>query len=404
MPGGATLLMATEMQLSLPRRAPVAGRPVYRGHMKPAVVFLTALTAGAAVTGAAQSTYPAAPVPYPSAPPPNAAAPNPYPPAANSSEFAGQGAFNPQQLSQLLSPVALYPDPLLGAILPASTHPDQVAAAANFVADNNNPGGIDAQPWDDSVKVLAHYPDVVAWMAQNPDWTSQLGAAVTNQQPEVMDVIQQLRANARADGALVDTPQQRVLVQDGMISIVPAQPNTVYVPDYNPQYLESGVPAGGSFALQFGPAYPLAGWATFGLDWRNHSVWFDRGRPEEEGHEGGRMAQVPSRQFWHPNGEGREGRPFEANRRVRPQAVTPTPRIAHPAPFAGRRDWRQQPMRAPGLQPTGRPNGRMFERGRSAPERARPDNGRVQDQRGHPADQQHGRDHDDRDRGDRRGD
>src|SRR5665213_702878 len=117
-------------------------------------------------------------------------------------------AYTGEQLDQLLGPIALYPDALVAVILPASTVPSDVTLAANYLAANGTVGGIEAQPWDASVKALAHYPEVVKWMNANLDWTQALGAAFAQQPADVMQSVQQLRVQARAAGTLIDTPQQ----------------------------------------------------------------------------------------------------------------------------------------------------------------------------------------------------
>jgi hypothetical protein len=138
--------------------------------------------------------------------------------------------YTPEQLDQMLAPIALYPDPLIALILPASTDPSDIALAAQYLAANGDPSGIDAQTWDPSVKGLAHYPDVLKWMNDNLDWTRALGAAFAMQPADVMKSVQQLRAKAKASGTLVDTPQQQVDVEGDDIRIVPTQQDTIYVP------------------------------------------------------------------------------------------------------------------------------------------------------------------------------
>ncbi|MBC8010725.1 MAG: DUF3300 domain-containing protein, partial [Burkholderiales bacterium] len=85
--------------------------------------------------------------------------------------------LTPSQLDELLAPIALYPDPLVAIILPAATFPTDVVMAARYLKAGGDPEGIDDQSWDDSVKALARYPDVVKWMDENLAWTQQVGAA-----------------------------------------------------------------------------------------------------------------------------------------------------------------------------------------------------------------------------------
>src|ERR1019366_6145048 len=100
------------------------------------------------------------------------------------------------QLDQLLGPIALYPDPLIAQILPASTFPTEIVMAGRYVSGGGDPNQIDQQPWDPSVQGLARYPNVLQWMDQNLDWTTELGQAFLNQQQDVMDSIQRLRQSA----------------------------------------------------------------------------------------------------------------------------------------------------------------------------------------------------------------
>ncbi|HXE51515.1 MAG TPA: DUF3300 domain-containing protein, partial [Tepidisphaeraceae bacterium] len=143
------------------------------------------------------------PAPAYTAPPPASAAPVPVESAAAA------------QLHPLVAPIALYPDPLVAIVLPASTYSQQVQDANAFLAARPLPPQpeIDAQPWDPAVKALVHYPTVLAQLARDPSWTQSLGAAYLNQPGDVMAAIQQLRAQALAEGNLRDTPQT-VVVQD----------------------------------------------------------------------------------------------------------------------------------------------------------------------------------------------
>src|SRR5208282_1120836 len=118
--------------------------------------------------------------------------------------------YAPDQLDQLIGPIALYPDPLVALILPASTVPSDISLAAQYLAANGDPSQIDSQPWAQSVKGLAHYPEVLKWMNDNPDWTRALGAAFAMQPADVMKSVQQLRAKALAAGTLRSTAQQNI--------------------------------------------------------------------------------------------------------------------------------------------------------------------------------------------------
>ncbi len=186
---------------------------------------------------------------------------------------AQDASFSPEQLDQLLGPIALYPDPLVALILPASTVPSDLTLAANYRANGGAAAGIDAQPWDASVKGLARYPDVVKWMSANPEWTQTLGAAFAQQPADVMKSVQQLRAQARAAGTLVDTPQQQVELDGDDIRIVPAQPDTIYVPEYDPTVVyESSMDYDGPL-ITFSAGYPVGAWLSYQCDWDDFGIW-----------------------------------------------------------------------------------------------------------------------------------
>ncbi len=225
-------------------------------------------------------------------------------------------SYSPDQLDQLLGPIALYPDPLVALILPASTFPDDVTAAAQFVAANSDPAAVDAQSWNASVKGLAHYPDVLKWMSDNIDWTRSLGAAFAMQPSDVMKSVQQLRAKAQAAGTLANTPQQQVDVEGDDIRIVPAQPDTIYVPEYDPDVVYD-VPEGyaGPF-LTFGVGFPVGPWLGFECNWDDFGIWIGPWRPGwayrrdwRDAHDGGRrfhpdprVGHALVRNYYHPGG------------------------------------------------------------------------------------------------------
>jgi hypothetical protein len=177
-------------------------------------------------------------------------------------------------LDQLMAPIALYPDPLVSLILPASTYPDQVQQAASFLQGGGTPDQAGGMGWDPSVQGLAHYPSVIEWMAANYDWTVQLGGAFANQPADVMDAVQDLRRRAQAAGTLVNTPQQQVVVDQNMVEILPAQPQMIYVPQYDPAVVYVEQPPGFDAPLfAWGQPYPVGVWLTFDFDWQGHAVW-----------------------------------------------------------------------------------------------------------------------------------
>ncbi len=178
-------------------------------------------------------------------------------------------AFSPDQLDNLLAPIALYPDPLLAQVLLAATFPDQIDDAARFVRADSNPGDVDGQWWDVSVRSVAHYPSVVAMMADKLDWTTALGQAYANQSTDVMASIQRLRAQARSAGNLVSSSELQVVDTGGEISLWPAQPQYIYVPQYDPAVV--------FFArapLFFGARFIIGAWLNFDFDWGGHRVFY----------------------------------------------------------------------------------------------------------------------------------
>jgi hypothetical protein len=208
-------------------------------------------------------------------------------------------------LQQLVAPIALYPDTLVAQVLAASTYPQQVAEAdrwrqaqgyapAEQIAD-----GADAQAWDPSVKALTAFPQVLAELAGNLPWTTDLGNAYYNQPQDVLEAVQVMRQRAQAAGNLRSTPQEVVRYDQGNIEVEPANPQFVYVPAYNP-WAVYGAPvspypgfsllaalgsffgsAFGSSPVRFGLGIALSafshaswGWLAWGLSWLTHSVLF----------------------------------------------------------------------------------------------------------------------------------
>ncbi|HEY3309923.1 MAG TPA: DUF3300 domain-containing protein [Desulfuromonadaceae bacterium] len=186
----------------------------------------------------------------------------------------GQYLFSPEELDDLLAPIALYPDPLLAQVLPAATFIDQIDEAARFVRLYGRSSRIDSQPWDVSVKAVAHYPQVLYMMDQKYDWTVSVGQAFINQQADVMASVQRLRADARAVGNLDTTPQQQVVVESGYVRIIPAEPTVIYVPTYDPWlvYYESA-PASYGF-ITFGIGFSIGAWLNRDCDWYGQRIYY----------------------------------------------------------------------------------------------------------------------------------
>ncbi len=191
------------------------------------------------------------------------------------------------QLDVLLGPIALYPDPLIAQILAASTLPAEIVMADRYVSGGGDPNEIDQQPWDFSVQALARYPNVLQWMDQNLDWTTEVGDAFLNQQLDVMDSIQRLRQSAYNFGNLQSTPQAQVINDGGYIEIVPVNPQVIYVPVYQPDQVYEQAAIRGSF-ITFGIGFPIGPWLDCDFDWGHHNiiVWEpDHPRPVNWWHE-----------------------------------------------------------------------------------------------------------------------
>lgn len=148
--------------------------------------------------------------------------------------------YSQAELDALLAPIALYPDPLLSQVLVASTYPEDLGEAAAWSRANPHLKGDDAvraaepMPWDPSLKALLASPELLARMAESPQWTADLGIAFLTQEPQVMDTVQGLRRRAQASGALQSNEHQQVVQQGPAVIVQPAQPQIVYVPYYNP--------------------------------------------------------------------------------------------------------------------------------------------------------------------------
>ena len=196
-----------------------------------------------------------------------------YPPP-DGVEQANDAPFTAEELDELLAPIALYPDPLLAQILPAATFADQIDLAARYVGQYGPSARIDDQPWDVSVKAVAHYPDVLSMMDQRSDWTASLGQAYVSQPQDVMDAIQRLRAEAEANGNLESTPEQQVVDEGGVISIDPAAPDTIYVPQYDPEAVYVEAPAPGYGFITFGTGFVIGAWLNRDCDWHGRRIYY----------------------------------------------------------------------------------------------------------------------------------
>src|SRR5262245_57945257 len=223
-------------------------------------------------------------------------------PAQAPASTSGDQPLKPEQIDALVAPIALYPDTLMAEVLMASTYPLEVVQAARWMEQNKILKGdalkaeVDKQGWDESIKSLTATPDVLKMMSDKLDWTQKLGDAVLAQQTDVMDSIQRLRAKADANDKLKSTKQQKVTKKSEggkqYIAIEPTDPQTVYVPYYDPAVVYGAWPypayppyywpspypgyvAGAAIAtgLAFGAGYAVGRWASGGNYWGGGVNW-----------------------------------------------------------------------------------------------------------------------------------
>src|SRR6266513_2199363 len=198
------------------------------------------------------------------------------------------------QLDSLVAPIALYSDPLLAQTLAASTYPLEIIQLQQWMDRNKGLKGkaladaVAKQPWDPSVQGLVAYPYVVTRMADNIQWTTDLGNAFLARQSDVMDAVQRLRGKAQGTGNLKTNAQSVVkteTVSSGkqVIEIQQANPDVVYVPSYDPTvvygpapveypyypYTYPGYVPGTALMWGAGIALGAAAWGAWGGHWGN---------------------------------------------------------------------------------------------------------------------------------------
>ncbi|MEN5302832.1 DUF3300 domain-containing protein [Pseudomonas sp. TWI628] len=272
---------------------------------------------------------------------------------------AKQAVFNPEQLDQMLAPIALYPDPLLAQVLMASTYPGEVTEAVAWSKANPKAQGDDAvkqvanQTWDPSVQSLVAFPQVLVVLGQDPVWVQRLGDAFLAQPDDVMAGVQRLRHQAQAAGNLTSNQYQNVTVQaapaaapaqassggsqsapassasTSTIIIQPADPQVVYVPTYNPTttYGTWAYPASPPVFYPPSPMYyagtALMAGLAFGAgvaiidsvwgdcDWNNGDVDIDVNRYNNIN---GNNRITNNQNKWQHNPAHRDGVPYRDNR------------------------------------------------------------------------------------------
>jgi hypothetical protein len=274
------------------------------------------------------------------------------------------------ELEKLAEPIALYPDPLLAILLPASVYPLEIAVAARFIQDTNNLSRVEEQDWDQNVKTLTQFPAVLQKMDQDLAWTVAIGQAFVNQQLDLMNSIQALRSKAQLVGSLKTTPQQVVVVTNAVVErtvdqqvvyvtntvvqIQPANPQVVYVPQYTPSTVYAPPPATvdpmGSL-VTFGVGMALGAVIANNCDWNYGGIYVG----------GGGMVIV---------GGGGGGRP----------PYYPPPPGYRPPPYHPPPGYRPPP---PGSRPPGYPTPRPYSAPSTrasttaTPQRWQPDQSRV---------------------------
>jgi len=237
---------------------------------------------------------------------------------------------SPQELQQLVAPIALYPDALVAQILAAATYPTQVVQADRWMQGHSKLKGeelgkeVDKQDWDPSVKALAQFPSVLENMDKNLSWTSSLGEAYVNQPDDVTNAVQTLRQEAEKNGHLKSTDQEKVTTQGSTVVIEPANPQVVYVPAYDP-WLVYGAPIvafpgwypvpgifWGGIGLSFGIGFGIGffggfgwGWGHWGYDWHGGRAFYDHrayvSHSQEFGHAGFNRGGAGHGNFSHAN-------------------------------------------------------------------------------------------------------
>lgn len=253
------------------------------------------------------------PPPAPGNPASQAAAPAATTTAEPAPASTSEAVFSPEELDQMLAPLALYPDSLLAQVLMATTYPGNVADAASWSMEHPDANGDDAvrqvadQPWDPSVQSLVAFPAVLATLGQDPAWVQRVGDAFLAQPDAVMDSVQRLRGKAKEAGNLESNEQQKVSIQPAnsapptdvqqapaqTIIIEPADPQVVYVPSYNPSVVYGtwsypsyppvyyppppGYYVGNALAagLAFGAGVAIVNSLWGDCDWHDHDIDID---------------------------------------------------------------------------------------------------------------------------------
>lgn len=164
--------------------------------------------------------------------------------APDTTKAAAEAKIPAEQLDSLVAPIALYPDALLAQTLVASTYPLELIQLQQWLAKNPDlkdqalADAVAQQPWDPSIQSMAAIPDVVKRLADDIQWTTDLGNAFLAQQQDVMDAVQRMRKKAKDNGALESNEQQVVKTETvektTVIIVESSDPEVIYVPVYTP--------------------------------------------------------------------------------------------------------------------------------------------------------------------------
>jgi hypothetical protein len=250
-------------------------------------------------------------------------------------------ALAPDQLDDLVAPIALYPDVLVSQILVASTYPLELVQAMQWTQRNPGLSGAavtqaaQQQNWDPSIQALVVFPDLVKRLNQDITWTTNLGNAFLSQQGDVMDAVQRMRLKAQQAGKLATTRQQRVSTVDDsgrqVIDIDPVDSQTMYLPNYDPGLIW-GPPLYYPYASWYYPQFAGGGYFGFGIGismwpffgggwggwggwgwgagWGNHSVYVNNSFIHRNNFNVGRGGSLSGRSSWSHDSSHRQGVPY----------------------------------------------------------------------------------------------
>ncbi len=189
-----------------------------------------------------------------------------------SAQDADEPLLTPSELETLAQPIALHPDSLVALILPATTESADVVLAARFLRTGGSPTFADAQDWDESVRALSRYPEIILWMDDELLWTRRMGEAFVRQPAEVLQAIQRLRRQAYALGNLTSSKEQRIVITADEIRILPVEEEVIYIPRYDYRVIYVERRPSHHVWLGFSAGFAAGHWLTYDLDWHRHCV------------------------------------------------------------------------------------------------------------------------------------